>query len=142
MKKIKLIAVVFSFFTMVACSAQKSEMKNIESTINQFVKAGDNSDAKKLATYLDDNFRVVMNRLFGSDQVATMEKSVYLEKIRSKEFGGDNRTVEIENILINGSTASAKVNLKGSKMTFISLLTLVQGADGNWKIIADTPMVG
>jgi len=74
-----------------SCSAQKTEVQNVEKVIAAFSKAGDDNNAEKLATYLDDNYRIVMNRLFGSTEVSVMPKSVYLDKISSKEFGGDKR---------------------------------------------------
>ena len=82
-----------------------------------------------------------MNRLFGSKEVSIMSKSVYLEKIKSKEFGGDERSLSIHSITINGTTALAKVSFLGKKMTFVSLLSLVKNANGSWLLINDMPMV-
>ena len=64
-----------------------------------------------------------------------------LEKIRNKEFGGDSRKVKIENLLLNGSTASAKVSFAGSQMSTMNLLTLVQASDGTWKLVSDMPVI-
>lgn len=141
MKSIKSIAIVCILFSVMACSAQKNESKNIEKVIIEFSKAGDENDSKKLETYLDDNYRVVMNRLFGSKEISIMSKSVYLEKIRIKEYGGDKRELAIKNIVINGTTASAQVTFKGTKMTFISLILLIQDSEGNWKLISDMPII-
>jgi hypothetical protein len=82
-----------------------------------------------------------MNQLFGSKKVAVISKSVYLEKIKSKEWGGDKRTAIIENVIINGNTSVAKVTFKGKKATFISLINLVKNAKGEWKLISDTPVM-
>lgn len=127
--------------TILSCQAQNSEMKNIEQTIVAFSQAGDENNATKLATYLDDNFRIVMNRLFGSTEVSIMPRAVYLEKIKSKEFGGDQRTVTIQNIETNGNSACAKVNFKGTKMTFVSLILFIQNSSGEWKLVNETPIV-
>ena len=81
----------FSVFTFFAANAQNKEMKNIEKAIIGFAQAADNSDADKLATYLDDNYRIVMNRMFGSAEIATMNKVDYLENIKTKVFGGDKK---------------------------------------------------
>ncbi|MFK7787008.1 MAG: nuclear transport factor 2 family protein [Crocinitomicaceae bacterium] len=141
MKKVKFIALTCLLFAALSSKAQTNSMKDIETTIHAFAKAGDNSDAETLRTYLDDNYRVVMNRLFGSKEVSVLSKELYLSKIESKEFGGDTREVSIHSVTINGSTANAKVSFKGSKMTFVSLLSLVQDAQGNWKLISDTPVL-
>jgi ketosteroid isomerase-like protein len=114
----------------------------IRNTITQFAKAGDKNDAKALEVLLDSNYRIVMNQLFGSPGVVIMDRATYIEKIRTKEYGGEKRTVTIESITINGNTASAKVVMKGTKMTFVSLFELVKGSDGQWKIVSDMPTIG
>jgi len=141
MIKSSLLMSIFALFMMASCLGQSADEKAIEKTIMGFSKSGDQNDADKLATYLDDNYRIVMNRLFGSAEVSTMSKDLYLEKIRNKEFGGDSRKVKIENLLLNGSTASAKVSFAGSQMSTINLLTLVQASDGTWKLVSDMPVI-
>ena len=140
MKSTILISTIVLFFT-ISCNAQSSDQEAIKETIMTFSKAGDVNDPDKLATCLDENYRVVMNRLFGSTEVAIMTKDVYLEKIRTKEYGGDTRTVKIGPITLNGTTASTKVSFEGTKMTFVSILTLVRDGDNQWKIIGDLPVL-
>ncbi len=131
---------IFALFIAVCCNAQSSDEKAIKQTIIAFSKAGDTNDADLLATYLDDNYRIVMNRLFGSTEVSVMPKDVYLEKIRTKEYGGENRKVEIESITLNGTVASGKVSFVGPKMTFVSILTLMKDGNNEWKIVSDVPI--
>ena len=119
--------------------SQNNEVAQISKTIQLVAEAADNSNAAELGKYLDENYRIVMNQLFGSTEISVMPKEVYLDKIEKKEFGGDERDVTIENITINGKTANAQVIFKGKKMTFRSLVTLVQDATGNWKIIQEAP---
>jgi hypothetical protein len=69
-----------------------------------------------------------------------MSKSVYLDKIRNKEFGGDKQSIKIKEVIMSGTTASALVELVGAKATLSSLLTLVEG-DGQWKVVADCPII-
>jgi len=140
MNKIILMG-IFALFMSAACNAQSTDEKAIKETIIGFSKAGDKNDADKLATYLDDNYRILMNRLFGSSEVSVMTKDIYLEKIRTKEYGGDNRKVEIESILLNGSNASAKVSFVGSKITFVSILILIKDGNNEWKLVSDVPVV-
>ena len=82
-----------------------------------------------------------MNRLFGSEVVSVMNKTDYLAKIESKEYGGDKRQVEVKSILINGTTASVNVLFKGEKMTFNSIMIMVKDKNDDWKLISDTPMI-
>lgn len=132
---------IFALSTHVICFAQNSDKKAIKQTIIGFSKAGDANDAEKLAAYLDDNYRIIMNRLFGGKEVAIMPKYVYLEKIKTKEYGGDSKKVAIESITLNGTTASAKVSFIGTKMTFVSILTLIKDEENQWRIVSDVPMV-
>ena len=122
-------------------TAQTNEEKAITKTIQKFAKAGDQNDVSALTTTLDDNYRIVMNRLFGSEVASVMNKTDYLAKIESKEYGGDDRKVEIKSILVNGTTASVNVVFTGSKMTFNSIMTLIKDAEDHWKLISDTPMI-
>lgn len=140
MKKLILVVLVGVLFSANLYS-QTNDMKAVKETITAFSKAGDANDANELEKYLDDNYRVVMNRLFGSTEVAVMPRAVYLEKIKTKEFGGDTRKLTIENVLVNGNTASAKVTFAGSKMTFVSLITLVKDDKGAWKLVSDMPVI-
>lgn len=122
-------------------NAQKEDEKAITTTIETFAKAGDNNDRETLATTLDDNYRIIMNRLFGGDVVSIMGKEVYLEKIATKEYGGDSREVEVKSITIVGTTACVNVLFKGQKMTFDTIMILVKNKGAEWKIISDTPQI-
>lgn len=78
-----------------------------------------------------------MIRLFGSESVGIMDKSTYLEKIESKEYGGDKRELTIENVIVNGTSTSTKLSFKGEKTTFVSIILLIQNKEGKWKLISD-----
>lgn len=121
--------------------AQQSEEKAIKQVITDFMKAGDQQDVAALEAVLDTHYRVVMNRLFGSSEVAVLPREVYLQKIAAKEFGGDKRKLDFQEFLINGITASVKVKSTGEKMSMVSLLTLVQDDKGSWKIVEDAPVI-
>lgn len=139
MKKMLLIFIIGMFSTTV--KAQKTEIKSVKKIITAFALAGDRNDAVLLNKQLHDNYRIVMNQLFGSKELAIMDKPTYLEKIRSKEFGGDTRKLIFEKIIINGNTAVAKVIMKGEKSTFHSIISLVKNANNKWKLISDTPVI-
>lgn len=84
-----LLISLLALFATLGGSAESSEEEAIKKVITSFVQAGDNNDANALEKTLDNNYRIVMNRLFGSDEVDIMSKDIYLEKIKSKEYGGD-----------------------------------------------------
>lgn len=140
MKKVILIGIM-SLTMNLFIQAQTTDVIKITDTITAFAKAGDINDAKTLETLLDDNYRIVMNRLFGSNEVIVMTKDVYIGKIKSKEYGGDTRVLDFENIVINGSTANVKVTYKGTTMIFCNLVTLLKNSEGNWKLVAEVPIL-
>ncbi len=121
-------------------SQNKDEISAIKSTVQKFTSAGDANDTKALEMYLDDNYRIVMNGLFGNSGIVIVNREGYLEKIGSKEWGGDSRKLEFGEVIVNNSSATIKVTFKGSKTTFQSLITLVKNTDGKWKLISDVPV--
>lgn len=143
MKKWFLTPMIAVLITVTSCSAASSreETKEIQQVIKAYSKAGDDNNSELLASHLDVNYRVIMNRLFGSDSVSIIPKEVYLSKIKSKEWGGDTRELSISNIDINGNTASARVLFSGQKMTFESILLMTLGKDGQWRIVCDMPVM-
>ncbi len=140
MKNTILIGLIV-LFANAPVQAQSTDEKEIKDTVLAFAKAGDQNDVQVLEQHLDSNYRVVMNRLFGSSEVAIVPRSVYLEKIKSKEWGGDQRQVSFKNIIVNENVATAKVVLKGKKATFVSLMDLIKTEKGSWKLISDTPII-
>lgn len=112
----------------------------VRSCIQAFVKAGDTYDAQAVDAVLNENYRVVMNRLFGSSDIMLIDKATYIEKISTKEWGGDKRKVEILAIAVNGPNATAKVSLVGAQTKVTSIFSLVQDAKGHWTLISDIPV--
>ncbi len=137
--------VIYSFLVLMlvhtSCNAQSTDEQLIIDAIMTFSKAGDANDVSALEKVLDVNYRIVMNRLFGSNEVTVMPREVYLQKIKTGEYGGDTRQVKVESVLQNGTLATAKVTFVGKQMTFISLLELVKDDQNRWKLISDAPIV-
>ncbi|MEM7658074.1 MAG: nuclear transport factor 2 family protein [Bacteroidota bacterium] len=140
--KSSLIFGVFLFSVSTLMFAQPtSPTQDISTVIHAFAKAGDQQDAEALEDLLDPNYRVVMNQLFGATTVLTLDREAYLTKIRNKEFGGDERKVQIETLSVQGKTATARVRLTGQQMALLSFFVLVQDASGQWKLVSDVPNV-
>ncbi len=125
------------------CASQStSDTNEVNKTIQTFAKAADENDVTKLSLVLNDNFKIIMNRLFGSTEISLLDKEFYLAKIESKEWGGEKRTLTIENVNVVGNNASAKVTFTGEKSTLVSLIQLVKDDKGKWKLITDLPTFG
>ncbi|MEO1448490.1 MAG: nuclear transport factor 2 family protein [Bacteroidota bacterium] len=134
------LILLIPMMTMAQTQTQ-AQYQAVSAAVEAFAQAADQQDAEALDKILDDNFRLVMNQLFGGDKVMTMDKATYLGKIRNKEFGGDERTVSIHAVNVYGKNAQAQATFKGKKMTFTSYLQLIHAPDGSWKIVNDLPTV-
>lgn len=121
--------------------ANGSEKENVKKAVTDFANAADNSDVVALDEILDDNFRLVMNRLMGSEQVSVITKDVYLDMIKEGKLGGVKRTRQIHHVDITENNAVAKVSLLNDKMIINSYLLLVKDKNGKWKIVNDLPSV-
>ncbi len=139
--KSNLITLIFALLCSIGYSQTPKEKAAVESAIRRFGELADRQDDQSLALLLDDNFRLVMNQMFGSVEAMIMTKQMYLDKIKKKEFGGEKREVTIDQVVVVGKNASATASFKGSKMTFVSLIHLIQDKTGNWKMVNDMPTV-
>lgn len=113
----------------------------IKEAIIDFVEGGDNSDVKRLNQVLHKNFRVTNNGFLGSLGVTVINKSQYLEKIKSGIFGGLPRKMTIERIEQSEIIASVKLRLESIENDFISYNSLVLDTDDRWKIINNLAVV-
>ena len=75
--KSALLILLGIFFSNLS-QAQQVEVTAVRQTILSMAKAADQSNATELDQYLDTNYRVVMNQLFGSTEVSILSKAVYL----------------------------------------------------------------
>lgn len=136
----KTLITILTFTMMINLSTHAQTDKiAIEQLITQFAKAGDQRDAVSLKNLLHDDFRLVMNRLFGSEKVDLLGKSAYLKMIEEGKIGGDTRTLKILSIDITQNNAMAKAALKGKALTFESYYQLVKNGEGQWQLINDLP---
>ena len=141
MKKLFFVS-TFSLFAIATCFAQKSnDEKAISTAVHHFAANADQQDVKKMAAVLDDNFRAVVNRLFGSKEVSIMDKSLYLQLLKDKKIGGSKRDVTILTMNITNNNAAVKAQLVGKNLLFTTYLLLVKNEEGDWKIVNDMPFI-
>lgn len=115
--------------------------KEIEQTIINFVKGGDNSDTDMLDKVLHKDFRVTNNGFMGTSGVTIIDKQKYLSNIREGIFGGLPRIMKIENIDEYDTIAMVKLRLESSENHFVSYNSLVLDIDNQWKIINNLAVV-
>jgi len=134
----KLSLIIILTLTTITMKAQ-TENELVQNAIHQFAQAADNRDVDQLKSILHNEFRVTLNRMLGSANFSVLTKESYLQMTIDGKLGGDKRTVEILSIDVTHDNAIAKVNLIGSKLTFISYYLLVKNNEGNWQLLNDLP---
>lgn len=142
MKSLFLIMSVFFASNVDLKNANKnSDTEAIVKTVEQFVKNADKRDIKGVDAVLHSNFRAIVNRLFGSEEVSIMDKALYLDLLKQGKIGGDERKIMIESIHFEGNNAFVKATLDGKKSVFHTFIQLVEEVSGEWKIISDMPNI-
>lgn len=117
----------------------QTEQENIAKAIKTFANAADQRDVKTLDKILNAEFRLAMNQLFGSQELTTMNKAMYLKMIEDGKLGGEERKLEILEINEFKNNASCIVRFTGSKARFQTFLQLAKDVKGNWTIVNDLP---
>ena len=85
---------------------------------------------------LHDTYRVLWHDGQKAEAIV-VDKETYLSKIRSKEWGGDKRTVNIEQVQItDDANAVVKAIFIGDKADFHGYYSLINN-DGTWQIVQD-----
>ena len=113
----------------------------IVSAVNQFVKASDNRNAANLNKVLHHEFRAMVNRLFGSEDMSIMTKDTYLSLIKEEKIGGDDRKVNILKVDVVNHNAYVKAELHGKEYKFTTYILLAERPKGNWQVVSDMPFI-
>ncbi len=115
--------------------AQTAESE-VRETVLAFAKGGDQQDVEALDALLHDTYRVLWHDGQKAEAIV-VDKETYLSKIRSKEWGGDKRTVNIEQVQItDDANAVVKAIFIGDKADFHGYYSLINN-DGTWQIVQD-----
>lgn len=138
-----LIIILISSLAWVQVSKSQSimEKENVVNVVKQFVQGADQRMVEQVDSVLDDNFRAVVNRAFGNDQLMLIPKPVYLDMLREGKLGGDNRTIEFLWTDISGNNALVKARLTGKATVFTTYISLVRNKENQWLIVSDQPHI-
>ncbi|MEL6863077.1 MAG: nuclear transport factor 2 family protein [Bacteroidota bacterium] len=118
-----------------------NDLQQINALVHAFVQGADERNVQQMDKVLHPEFRAVVNRLMGSEELSLMTKNLYLDLLKKGSIGGDKRTVYIEAIQIENNNAVVRATFKGEKLVFNTFLQLVKAADGQWSIISDMPHI-
>jgi hypothetical protein len=122
---------------MMTTRAQAQNAKQqIRSSVAAFVSGGDAQDVAAIDAVLHESYRIVWHDGTAASPLI-VDKASYLDKIRSKEWGGDQRRVAIDEIVMTGeANATVKATLSSDKADFHTQLALIN-SEGTWKIVQD-----
>ncbi len=118
-----------------------SDLDKISDAIHLFVKGADQRDLKKIESVLHPQFRAVVNRLFGSADVTVMNRALYLDLLKQEKIGGDDRTIKIKSIDLEGNNAVVKATFLGKETRFDTYIQLVKDTEGKWWLVSDMPSI-
>lgn len=121
--------------------SKKADRAAIEKTLHAFNKAGNTPDPEALENLLHDQFRVVLNRAFGGNDVSIMDKQTYIGMIRDGKIGGVERSLKIEDIDVMDHMASVKAVMENDKLVFHTRWLLVKNPENQWVLVSDAPLV-
>lgn len=139
---ISVFTLALMFATVHAQPADNSkDEKQIRKLIEQVVVAGDKQDSDKMSAYLHDDFRVVLNRAFGSEKATLINKTSYCDMLAQKKIGGDKRELSIGHLEIREHIATVEATLTGQKAVFYSYYHLVKNENDKWVVISDMPLM-
>lgn len=135
MKHLIIILISSLAWVQVSKSQPIMEKENVENVVKQFVQGADQRMVEQVGSVLDDNFRAVVNRAFGNDQLMLIPKPVYLDMMRQGKVGGDSRTIEFLLTDITRNNALVKATV------FTTYISLVRNKENQWLIVSDQPHV-
>jgi ketosteroid isomerase-like protein len=146
-------SLIFSFacalFTLSACGQAKPEavkatfsvstdQKAVEAATKQFLEGADKSDVAALDAVMHEQYRVVLNRVFGN-AVTTMDKTAYLKMITDKKIGGVPRQSTILSVVVVENIAAVEVTTTSAKSDLHIFMHFIKEPDGQWRLVSDTP---
>lgn len=113
----------------------------VEKCIHTFATAADNQNVDGLDAILHADYRTILNKAFGSDEVTLLNKEAYIGMAKAGKIGGKPRSVKILSLDIQREVARATVVLQSEESRFTSFFSMVKNPEGNWMMIADLPQV-
>lgn len=137
----KILCFLFSLSFLFNSNFPPNDIGKVSEIVHQYSKSADERNLTTMRELLHEDFRSIVNRAFGSEEIQLMDKTTYLDLMSKKIIGGDQRKVTILSIDFEEKNAVVKARLLGKKMIFNTFIQLVKEADGEWKIISDLPVI-
>lgn len=137
----KLTFMLLSFICVLDQHLPPSDLVDIAEAVESFANSVDAGDADKLKELLHDDYRSIVNQALGSDKIDFLDKATYLDLLAKGIIGGDQRTIVIQSIDLEGNNAVVKARLEGKKLVFTTFIQVVKNSAGQWQIMSDMPTI-
>ena len=107
------------------------EQNLITNTIQNFARGADQQDLELVSGAFHPDAK---QHFMGANGFTALPMDNYLQLLGDGKIGGKPRTLDIQNIDVNGSIASARVVMTGEENVFQYFLNLMK-IDEGWKIL-------
>jgi|GEM_PF-2661871 len=141
---LSMVLLWIGFSTLAAQSPSRLEIEQVEaveSCIHTFAKAADQQDLEGLQAILHSEYRTVLNKAFGSDEVTVLNKETYISMAKGGKIGGKPRDIKIISLDIQSEVARATVVLESKETRFTSFFSMIRDPKGNWLMVEDLPQI-
>lgn len=141
MEKMMIVCSILLFGCLIGTAQDAKDLAKIEALVQNFSSAGDRQDAPELDKILHPQFRAVVHRLFDSPELSLMDKALYLQLMKDKKIGGDQRAAYVLQTDLEGNIAHVKAVFEGKTLRFTTFISLVKLENGEWQIVDDMPKI-
>ena len=135
MKSILVLCTCLVAFAAVGQQNKAAHEDAIKKAINAYAASGDAQDLAGLTNVLHDAYRLIWYD--GAKAPFILDKSGFVAQFEKKEWGGDSRKMQFDQILVfDEINATAKVIMDGKAAEMRSLFSLIK-VEGEWFIISE-----
>jgi len=122
-------------FSYAEGNSSADDKGDIEQAINTYVKSIDTQNADNLQkTIVQHGSIVTLNKI--TNKIDDYTASDFVALVKSHQKGGWVRNVSINSVEVNGTTATAKVEISDARLLRSGFFTLVK--EGNtWKVASE-----
>lgn len=121
--------------SFLSLSASATEIDDVKQVVENYSNYDNNFNADGLSNITDESFHFMMHASGDTETITTIPKEAFLAGIAAKKFGGNNKTLKIETVTIQGNIANVYFTQKGKQAGFHHFMNLIK-LNGEWKAAA------
>lgn len=122
---------------LLTSTAHASDMDDVKNVIEHYANYDNTYNAEGLEEVTDASFHFMMHASGDTETVTTIPREAFLKGIAAKQFGGNNKALKIENVVIQGNIANVYFTHTGKNAGFHHFMNLIK-LNNKWKAAATT----